>query len=291
MTLYSKYLEDNLNDKFKKSMEEYRKYLKMFYTENSKCPIDSKALLDKEETKDQIKLWCKGKGGRDWSATIKKPVVVNLNNVYGELNEKYINNGIIFKNDLKENMLSPMYVPEKDKEIEKKLKNLKEQESELESVKEIFKKEQIMIDDILKKRQLLLVKLLEIKINKENIYRDCPVISAEVKRKLMEIAKNEKTLSEQRLKDIGKNTNLKPEEVKNWIKYFAFIMEYLHENNNLNILNNEMIDLRDKFDKINTNFILEPPDFDISSEPKTKKSEDEDQVEEKFEKRIVKMRK
>ena len=39
MITYLKYLEDNLNNKYLKEFEEYHKYLKIYYSENSKCPV------------------------------------------------------------------------------------------------------------------------------------------------------------------------------------------------------------------------------------------------------------
>ena len=35
--MYLKYLEDNLNHKFTKEMDEYKTYVKMFYNEKAKC--------------------------------------------------------------------------------------------------------------------------------------------------------------------------------------------------------------------------------------------------------------
>ena len=59
MILYSKYLEDNIADIFNREMDEYRKYVKLFYEENSKCPGDLKTVLEKEEDVDGYRLWCK----------------------------------------------------------------------------------------------------------------------------------------------------------------------------------------------------------------------------------------
>ena len=53
--MYLKYLEDNINGVFNNDMEEYMKYVKLYYTENARCPEDLKTVLDKEETKKQIK--------------------------------------------------------------------------------------------------------------------------------------------------------------------------------------------------------------------------------------------
>jgi len=285
MNLYSKYLEDNLSDKFKKSLDEYRKYLKMFFTDNSKCPIDSKILIEKEESETQIKLWCKSKTKKEWSVTITKPKIVNLNHKLNQLTVDYKNQGILFRDYLKENMLSPIYDPDKDKDAENKLKSLKQVESELQAVKDVFDQQNKKEDDLIKKRQELLVKLLEIKIKKSNIYKNCPVIDAETKRKLMEIAKNEKTITEARLSQISKNVNLKNDETKNWIQYFSLIIEYLNENGNLNGLNEEMKRLRDKFEEINDYYVVEPPVFEIY--PAEKKEE----IEEEVKKRTIKIKK
>ena len=61
MITYLKYLEDNLNNKYLKEFEEYRKYLKIYYSENSKCPFDSKTLLLKKETATENEIWFKYK--------------------------------------------------------------------------------------------------------------------------------------------------------------------------------------------------------------------------------------
>jgi len=285
MNLYSKYLEDNLSEKFKKSMDDYQKYLKMFFTENSRCPIDSKTILEKDETTTQIKLWCKSKSSKEWRVTITKPKIINLNHKLNELTLIYKNEGILFKDKLKQNMSSSIYNPEKDKEIEEKLKILKKYENELESVKEVFEQEKNMENEIRRKRQEVLVKLLEIKIQKNNIYKKCPMISNEVKKKLMEISKNEKNLTAVRLSQIAKNVNLNSEDVKNWIQYFSYIMQYLNENENLNNLNNEMMKLVDKFERINSYYILEPPVFDLSSKAKGETTEKEEDGEEEKDKR------
>jgi len=264
--MYLKYLEDNLNDKFANEMAEYKKYIKLFYTHNSKCPVDTKIPLEKKHDKFSFELSCKLKSGKEWKVSIKKPTILNLNIVYNNLTDEFKNKGIIFKNNLKENLLTSTYNPQNDKELEKEFTKLKEYENQLESIKEIFNKEKKMIEDILKERQNILKKLSEINIKKVTVYKKCPQINAEKSKKLKDISINEKEIGEQRLGQIAKNVDLDKTEVKHWIDYFKLVMEYLNENENLNGLNMKMNKLRDKFKVINDNYILQPPTIYMSGE-------------------------
>lgn len=139
MFTYLKYLEDNLNNKYLKEFEEYRKYLKIYYSENSKCPVDSKTLLLKKETTTEYEMWCKSKTSKDWKIIIKKPKVYNLNIKLNELNIIYKNKLLLFKQKLRENLESPVYIPEKDKEMESELKELKNTRMKLNLLKNYLK--------------------------------------------------------------------------------------------------------------------------------------------------------
>lgn len=270
MIIYSKYLEDNIEGIYNRDMDEYRKYVKLFYSENSRCPADQKTVLEKEENSEQIRLWCKMRNGKMWNALISKPLIMNLNLKLDELSKNYNNKCLLFKNQLRTNLNSIIYNPEKDKEIEKKLIDLKNEENQLESLKDVFKKERDIIDDIIKKRENILKNLLEIRIKKNNSFKKCILITGEVKRKIMEITKNEKEITTTRLEQIAKNISMKPEEVKNWIEYFRLIIDYLKENAILDELNKKMFDLKYKFEKINSFYIINPPVIEISEG--TKKS-------------------
>ena len=189
MITYLKYLEDNLNNKYLKEFEEYRKYLKIYYSENSKCPVDSKTLLLKKETATEYEMWCKSKTSKDWKIIIKKPKIYNLNIKLNELNMTYKNKLLLFKQKLRENLESPVYIPEKDKDMESELKELKKYENEIESIKELFEKQEENKKDIYLKRQEQLKKLLEIKIKKKDIFRLCEQIDGDTRKQFIEIAK------------------------------------------------------------------------------------------------------
>jgi hypothetical protein len=292
MITYLKYLEDNLNNKYLKEFEEYRKYIKIFYSENSKCPVDSKTLLLKKETATEYEMWCKSKTSKDWKIIIKKPKVYNLNIKLNELNITYKNKLLLFKQKLRQNLESPVYIPEKDKEMESELKELKKYENEIESIKELFEKQEENKKDLYLKRQEQLKKLLEIQIKKKDIFRLCDQVDGDVRKQLIEIAKNEKKIDQERIKQIAKTTQILQSNVKNWIDYYKLNMEYVAGMIELGALNDEIFQLNEKYENINSNYVIEPPE--ISSDKKVKMEEikevkeDEDSTESK---KRIKMKK
>ena len=278
MITYLKYLEDNLNNKYLKEFEEYRKYLKIFYSENSKCPVDSKTLLLKKETATEYEMWCKSKTSKDWKIIIKKPKVYNLNIQLNELNTIYKNHLLLFKQKLRQNLESPVYIPDKDKEMESELKELKKYENEIESIKELFKKQEENKKDLYIKRQEQLKKLLEIKIKKKDVFRLCEQVDGDIRKQLIEIAKNEKKIDQERIKQIAKTTQITQSNVKNWVDYYKLNMEYVAGMIELSGLNNDIFQITEKYEYINSNYVIEPPE--ISSDKKVK-MEDEDSTESK----------
>jgi len=271
MITYLKYLEDNINNKYLKEFDEYRKYLKIFYSENSKCPVDSKTLLLKKETATEYEMWCKSKTSKDWKIIIKKPKVYNLNIKLNELNIIYKNKLLLFKQKLRQNLESPVYIPEKDKEMESELKELKKYENEIEAIKELFEKQEENKRELYLKRQEQLKNLLEIKIKKKDVFRLCEQVDGEVRKQLIEIAKNEKKIDQERIKQIAKTTQITQSNVKNWIDYYKLNIEYVAGMIELGKLNDEIFQLNEKYDRINSNYVIEPPE--ILSDKKVKMEE------------------
>lgn len=295
MITYLKYLEDNLNNKYLKEFDEYRKYLKIFYSENSKCPVDSKTLLLKKETATEYEMWCKSKTSKDWKIIIKKPKIYNLNIKLNELNTIYKNRLLLFKQKLRQNLESPVYIPEKDKEMESELKELKKYETEIESIKELFEKQEENKKDLYVKRQEQLKNLLEVKIKKKDVFKLCEQVDGEVRKQFIEVAKNEKKIDQERIKQIAKTTQIIQSNVKNWIDYYKLNMEYVDGMIKLGTLNSEIFQLTEKYEHINSNYIIEPPE--ISSDKKVKfeeviETEDEEDEEETTEsKKRIRMKK
>jgi len=257
--MYSKYLEDNLNHKFTKEMDEYKNYVKMFYNDRAKCPKDLKTILERKQDDRLIELWCK-----NWKVSITKPVVVNLFLLLEIITESYKKNSDLFMYKLRQNMESATYNPENDDEIKKMLVYLKKLEDDMNDIKAIFNKEKAIIDDIIQKRSEIMKNLSEIKIKKEQKFEECIDISKDVFVKLKEIAKNETQITEQRFTQIAKNVSLSLKDTKNWIEYFKFIIDYVKENALLYELSNRMKELNINFENINAHFIIEPPKINLN---------------------------
>jgi hypothetical protein len=257
--MYSKYLEDNLNHKFTKDMDEYKNYVKMFYNDKAKCPKDLKTTLDRNQDDKKIELWCK-----NWKVIIIKPVVVNLNILFENITEEYSKKSELFMCKLRKNMDSPTYKPEDDNEVKQKLVELKKLENDLNDIKAIFEKEKSIIDDLIQKRKEILKNLAEIKIKKDHQYKECIDISNDIFIKLKEISKNENKITEQRFSQIAKSVSLSLKDTKGWIQYFQYIIDYVKENSLLNELNTRIKDINLQFENINIHFIIEPPKINLN---------------------------
>ena len=240
-------------------------------------------------------MWCKSKTSKDWKIIIKKPKIYNLNIKLNELNTIYKNRLLLFKQKLRQNLESPVYIPEKDKEMESELKELKKYETEIESIKELFEKQEETKKDLYVKRQEQLKNLLELKIKKKDVFKLCEQVDGEVRKQLIEVAKNEKKIDQERIKQIAKTTQIIQSNVKNWIDYYKLNMEYVDGMIKLGTLNSEIFKLTEKYEHINSNYIIEPPE--ISSDKKVKfeeviETEDEEDEEETTEsKKRIRMKK
>jgi len=257
--MYLKYLEDNLNHKFTKDMDEYKNYVKMFYNDRAKCPKDLKTSLEKKQDDKKIELWCK-----NWRVTIIKPIVINLSILLDNICNEYNKKSDLFKYKLRKNMESDTYKPEDDNEVKEMLIDLKKIEENMNDIKSVFEKEKLIMEDIIQKRKEILKNLAELKIKKDHQFDECIDISKDIFVKLKEIAKNEKKITEQRFTQIAKSISLSLKDTKNWIQYFQYIIDYLNENERLHELNIKMKEINLQFEKINVHFVIEPPKINLS---------------------------
>ena len=257
--MYLQYLEDNINHKFTKEMDEYKNYIKMFYNDRAKCQKDLKTILEKKQDDKFIELWCK-----NWKVSITKPIIINLILLLEKITDSYKQNSDLFMYKLRQNMESPTYNPENDDEIKKMLVNLKKLENDMNDIRSIFDKEKSIIDDIIQKRSEIMKRLSEIKIKKEHKFEECVDISKDIFVKLKEVAKNENDITEQRFTQIAKNVSLSLKDTKNWIQYFKFIIDYIKENALLYDLSKRMKELNINFENINAHFIIEPPKINLN---------------------------
>jgi len=269
---YLEKYDDNFNNLFEKDLIEYEKYVKMFYNDNSKCPLDNKSDLDKKEENGKFILKCSAKG-KEWKMEIEKPIIFNLFYRREELREKFNDKSLFFKNKLKEIVKDPLLKPDENKDIEKLLKELKDIEKEKDNLNGIFQKQQDFIDDIDKQKQDLIKKSLEHKIKREMLYEKLVKINGEIKMKLKEIYLNENIPDQKRLSEISKNVNLTLEETKNWILWFESVFNYIKTGNELEKLNDDLMVHQKTYERMNHKFVLEAPKIsgEKPQESKTKK--------------------
>jgi len=257
--MYLKYLEDNLNHKFTKDMDEYKNYVKMFYNDRAKCPKDLKTSLEKKQDDKKIELWCK-----NWRVTIIKPIVINLSILLDNICNEYNKKSDLFKYKLRKNMESATYKPEDDNEVKEMLIDLKKIEENMNDIKSVFEKEKSIIEDVIQKRKEILKNLAEIKIKKDHQFEECIDISKDVFVKLKEISKNEEKITEQRFTQIAKSVSLSLKDTKNWIQYFKYIIDYINENSRIHELNMRMKEINLQFENMNVHFVIEPPKINLT---------------------------
>jgi hypothetical protein len=106
----------------------------------------------------------------------------------------------------------------------------------------------------------------------------CEQVDGDIRKQLIEIAKNEKKIDQERIKQIAKTTQITQSNVKNWVDYYKLNMEYVAGMIELSGLNNDIFQITEKYEHINSNYVIEPPE--ISSDKKVK-MEDEDSTESK----------
>lgn len=268
MINYDNFYEDNLLHKHEPIIQEYDKYNKLFINKNSKCPIDIKTLLDREEKDNQFTLGCKLKDGKKWEVKVTRPKIVNLYEEKMEITEKYKAKMNDVKEILKMAKYSLVYNAEHDKKIKELTEEIKLIESALEGINNIFEMEKESINELITLRKKVYEALAQINVNKKKLYKDIPNISEEVKNKLKEIVMNEGIPSSQRMGQIAKNVNLKVEEVEKWLKWLDLVREYITKNKELYDLNTELQAKEIEFRKINEEFIISPPTINIVNDTK-----------------------
>ena len=111
-----------------------------------------------------------------------------------------------------------------------------------------------------------MVKTDEIRIKKGKLYKDLGMISEENKNSLIQVVKNEKEINEKRIKELSKILELKENQVKNWIIYFKFVLDYVLECSKLNDLNKNIKKIGENYDRVTSYFIISPPLINIMEE-------------------------
>ena len=136
------------------------------------------------------------------------------------------------------------------------------------------------------KRQEQLKKLLEIRIKKKDIFNLCEQVDGDIRKQLIEIAKNEKKVDQERIKQIAKKTQITQSNIKNWIDYYKYNLEYVSEIIELNRINDEIFKITERYRYINSNYVLEAPVIISDKKVKLQDEEESTELSTKSQKRI-----
>ena len=259
MINYFNFYDENLNGENDALIEEYQKYIKMYYTENAKCPLDLKTQLKKEMIGYKMKLSCITKKNKEWKVEIEKPVILNLNKKKYEIQNEYENKVILFKRYFKDKINEPIYDSNSDKELKKKITEINNLKIEIESINKVFSKQKNDNNAILDEKLKLLKNISEIKNNKEKKYLELIHIDRELKNSIKDIYINEKIPSKMRIQEISKNLNINFSNLENWLLWFQLVENYLDINKKLDDLINDLIINNKSFKKMNENFVIKKP--------------------------------
>ena len=156
---YELYYNDNLNDKFNTDIEEYNKYIKLYYIDNSKCPVDLKKKLVKERSGNIIKMHCDLSKNKTWNITLQMPKIINLYEEHLNLSTKFNNGSTKLKTYIIEKMELQIYNSENDNELKNKIKEIKDIEKSLNSINNIFNIQKEELNTFYKNKQKLLIEL------------------------------------------------------------------------------------------------------------------------------------
>lgn len=259
MINYFNFYDENLNGENDALIEDYQKYIKMYYTENAKCPLDLKSLLKKEMIGSKIKLSCITKKNKKWEVEVEKPIIINLNKKKYEIQNEYENKITLFKRYFKDKINEPIYDSNSDKELKIKINEIKNLKEEIESIEKIFNKQRNDNNIILDEKLKILKSISEIKNNKDNKYLELTSIDRKIKKDIKEIYINEKIPSKLRIQEISKNLDIDFNNLENWLLWFQLVENYLDNNKKLDNLINNLIINDKNFKKMNEKFVIKKP--------------------------------
>ena len=271
MINYELLYDDNLNEKFNNIIEQYNQYIKLYYIDKSKCPVDIKTILEKERNGNNIKMHCNLKGGKVWILNMTMPKIVDLHNEKIILSNDYNKKAIELKIYIKDTIESRIYNSKDDNVLKSKINEIKIVEVSLQSINNIFELQKKNINDMLFKQQEIIKEITEIYKNRKNIYKNINHINKNIKNNLFEIFKNEKNPNEKRLNEISKNLNISINTIKDWLLWFLYINNYLDKNKELEEINDNISIINKKYERINKNYIIKKPEINIVSENKKNK--------------------
>jgi hypothetical protein len=250
--------------------KKYDLYLRMFYNEKEKCPLDTKQELIRKKDGDKINLSCEKK---DWNVSITLPKTINFE--IDLENKKNIRNNILYnlRSNISDIGFEGIISNNLDKDISKYSNEFKKINDEIFDMEKIIILQNKEIEPYLVENMELIKKLSNLKINKQKIYKkiDLNKITPNIKNDLLTIFLNENNINQTRIVQIANQKKIEVDIVKYYIEWCNLSKEYVELNSNLIKNKIKINELNLLFKQINDNFYIRFPEIDEKGEMKDKK--------------------
>jgi len=264
---------------FKKNLDYYNNieekkkfdlYLRMFYNEKEKCPLDTKDNLIRKREGNKISLSCEKK---NWNVILKLPETINFE--INLENKKKIRNNILYnlRYNISEISFEGIASNNLDKDINKYSNEYKKINEEILDMENIILLQNKEIEPYLIENMDLIKKLSNLKINKQKVYKkiDLNKMNSNLKNDLMTIFMNENNINQTRIIQIANQKKIEVDLVKYYIEWCNLSREYVELNNKLIMNKIKINELNLLFKMINDNFYIIFPEIEEKGEMKDKK--------------------
>jgi hypothetical protein len=273
------YIKYSMELLFKKNLDYYNNieeqkkydlYLRMFYNEKEKCPLDTKLELIRKKDGDKICLSCEKK---NWNVNLKLPKTINFENDLE--NKKNIRNNILYilRSNIANISFEGIVSNNLDKDISKQTDEYKKINEEILDMEKVIMLQNKEIEPYLIENMDLIKKISNLKINKQKIYKkiDLNKITPILKNDLMTIFLNETNINQSRIIQIANQKKIEVDIVKYFFEWCNLSKEYVELNNNIIKNKIKINELNILFKMINDNFYVRFPEIEEKGEMKDKK--------------------
>lgn len=244
LSRYDNYIKFLDSDRSKK----YNEALHIFFNNNPNqlCPTCNRGSVIKTVNDQGIIFMHCSDPKCNWNMQIERAQYINL---YNELNIK--------NKDRRE--LGYQLITTTDKFTEIKKKYLDDKQT-INEINDIFKSQKEELDKEDSKKFEIFSKVMEIYYKRKHIFANIKnSINANNRNKLLEIYKNEKNISDQRIKQISKQINVDENDIKNILLWFSLGFETIKLQKQLNEIDKDIKKYKTNMNFVNDNMMIKLP--------------------------------
>ena len=244
LSRYDNYINFLDSDRSKK----YNEALHIFFNNNPNqlCPTCNRGSVLKT-VNDQGIIFMKCSDPKcNWNMQIERAQYINL---HREINTK--------NKDRKELGYQLITTTDKFSEIKKEYLDNKQT---IDEINDIFKNQKEELDKEDNKKFEIFSKIMELYYKRKHIFANIKhSINANNRNKLLEIYKNEKNISDTRIKQIAKQINIDENDIKNILLWFSLGFETIKLQNQLNTIEKDIKKYKANMNFVNDNMMTKLP--------------------------------